>query len=43
MNGRMAKALRKKTRKTYRKKLRELKDGDFTERVAMAWWLLFGR
>lgn len=40
MNGRMAKKLRKEARKMLRKWKR---GADFTERVAIAWWLLFGK
>jgi hypothetical protein len=43
MNGRQVKQLRKKGRKEFRKQLRELKESGFVERVALAWWLLFGK
>ena len=43
MNGQQAKLIRKKARKEWKKKLKELRDGDFTERVAVAWWILFGK
>ena len=43
MNGRMSKTIRKKARKEWQKKLREIHKDPFVDRVALAWWILFGK
>jgi len=43
MNGRMAKKLRKIVRKSDRTYIKYLKGKSFFYRLAITWWLLFGR
>lgn len=43
MNGRMAKKLKKESRKRLREYIKNIRKEGFTERVNLAWWVLFGR
>jgi len=43
MNGRQVKKLKKEARKQWRRYIKDIRNEGFSERVNLAWWVLFGK
>ncbi len=42
MNGRLAKKIKQMTKRNGREYLKELKGWSFSNRLRLAWWIIFG-